>query len=213
MMKRLILCYSVIVSLLAGCKKDDATFNTDLAVDSRFIILNAPADTTKMVIYSDHSWTMENRDNASWITLKKSSGEGTEYAIVAVPANTSNYPRAATLLLKAAGKTDTIRLGQRGLITPTLAITAAALSAPANGGTMQTAINTTLPFSDMTVSYTYDANGAGWITNLNIAGANLNFDLAKSTAPVARVGKIYLSYLDILGTSVKDSLIVNQAKP
>lgn len=55
-MNRIIFLSALIILLFAGCtKKDDFTFNTDLALDSRFIILNAPADTTKIVVYSDHN--------------------------------------------------------------------------------------------------------------------------------------------------------------
>ncbi|MCH5717915.1 BACON domain-containing protein [Niabella hibiscisoli] len=128
MMNRIILLLVAGILLLAGCQKEDTTFNTDLALDSRFIILNQPADTTKIVVYSDRNWTMENRDNAPWVIVQKGSGLGTAYAIVEVPANTDDYPRAATLVFKAAGKMDTLKLGQRGLVTPKIAITATSVA-------------------------------------------------------------------------------------
>ncbi len=211
-MNRIILSSALITLLFIGCsKKDDFTFNTDLALDSRFIILNAPADTTKIVVYSDHSWTMENRDNASWIIVQKGSGNGMAYAIVAVTANISDYARASTLLFKSGSKTDTLKLGQRGVITPTIAITATTVSSPATGTAISTAINTNLPLSVMNVDYSGD--GRSWITGLAIAGNNLTFNVAENTNSAARSSKIYLNYLDVLGTTAKDSLTVNQLQP
>lgn len=211
-MNRIIFLSALIILLFAGCtKKDDFTFNTDLALDSRFIILNAPADTTKIVVYSDHNWTMENRDNVSWITVRKGSGNGTEYAIVAVTANISDYARASTLLFRSGSKTDTLKLGQRGVITPTIAITATTVSPAAAGDAVSTAINTNLPLNVMNVSYSED--GSSWISGLAIADNNLTFNVAANTTSAARSSKIYLSYLDILGTTAKDSLTVNQIAP
>lgn len=211
-MNRIILSSALITLLFIGCsKKDDFTFNTDLALDSRFIILNAPADTTKIVVYSDHSWTMENRDNASWIIVQKGSGNGMAYAIVAVTANISDYARASTLLFKSGSKTDTLKLGQRGVITPTIAITATTVSSPATGAAISTAINTNLPLSVMNVDYSGD--GRSWISGLAIAGNNLSFNVVENTTSAARSSKIYLNYLDVLGTTAKDSLTVNQLQP
>lgn len=211
-MNRIILFFSFFVLVLVGCQKEDTEFNTDLALDSRFIILNAPADTTRIVVYSDHNWTMENRDNAPWITVQKGSGNGTDYAIVSVPENTSNYPRAAVLTFNANGKTDTLKLGQRGAITPTLVITATSVSAPAAGGAVQTAINTTLPLDAMNVGYTY-GTGNDWLSGLQIVDGRLSFNVAANETTATRMAKIYLSYADILGTNIRDSLTVNQAKP
>lgn len=208
-MNRIILLSSFFTILFACCtKKDDFTFNTDIALDSRFIILNAPADTTKIVVYSDHNWIMENRDNASWITIQKGVGSKTAYAIVAVTDNTSDYPRASTLLFKSGSKIDTLKLGQRGVITPTIAITATAVSAVASGGVISTAINTNLPLNVMSISYSGD--GSSWVSNLSIENNSLVFNVAENKNSSARSSKLYLNYLDILGTTAKDSLIVNQ---
>jgi len=208
-MNRIILSFALVTLLCVSCsKKDDFTFNTDLALDSRFIILNAPADTTKIVVYSDDNWVMENPDNASWISIQKGSGNGTAYAIVSVTENTSDYARASTLLFKAANKTDTLKLGQRGVITPTIAIDAKSVSAAAAGDVISTAINTTLRLNAMDVAYSED--GSSWISSLAIDSNNLTFNVAANTTTAARSTKIYLSYIDILGTTAKDSLTVNQ---
>ncbi|MBZ4192261.1 BACON domain-containing protein [Niabella beijingensis] len=211
-MNRSISLFAFVTLLIAGCKKEDTVFNTDLALDSRFIILNAPADTTKIVVYADGNWTMENRDNASWITVQNGAGKGTGYAIISVPDNASDYPRAATLLFMSGSKTDTLKLGQRGVIVPALAITATSVAAPGMGGAVETAINTKFPLSAIGVTYGYSA-GDSWISGLQIADGKMSFNVAANETAEARSGKIYLSYTDILGTNLSDSLTVNQARP
>lgn len=210
-MNRIILSLVAGMFLLAACQKEDTTFNTDLGLDSRFIILNAPADTTKIVVYSDHNWTMENKDNAPWVIVQKGSGSGTAYAVVEVSANTDDFPRAATLVFKAGGKTDTLKLGQRGLITPKIAITATSVAPAAAGGTVSTAIDASLPLNKMSLSFSESGNT--WISDLAIVDNNLTFNVAPNTTAAARTAKIYLNYVDLLGTVAKDSLAVNQARP
>lgn len=210
-MNRMILPLVAGILLLTGCQKEDTTFNTDLGLDSRFIILNAPADTTKIVVYSDHNWTMENKDNVPWVIVQKGSGAGTAYAIVEVQANTDDYPRAATLVFKAGGKTDTLKLGQRGLITPKIAITATSVASVATGGTVSTAIDASLPLNKMELSYSEEGNT--WISDLAIINNNLTFNVAPNTTAAARTAKIYLNYVDLLGTVARDSLSVSQARP
>jgi hypothetical protein len=160
-----ILSFTFFLLLFAGCAKEDY-FNPDLAIDQRTITLNASADTTKIMVYSNKNWTIEYSDQASWITIPKASGTGKAYAIVSVTDNSAGLPRAATLVIKAGAKSDTIRLGQKGII-PQIAITATMVSSLAAGGTIQTAIETNLPLSIMNVTYTY-ASGSNWISGLQI---------------------------------------------
>ncbi|WP_018627742.1 BACON domain-containing protein [Niabella aurantiaca] len=211
-MNRFILFFAFLTLLFAGCEKEDTVFNTDLGLDSRFVILNAPADTTRIVVYSDHKWTMENREDAPWIMIRKGSGDGTGYAIVSVSDNISDYPRATTLLFKAGGKTDTLKLGQRGVITPALTIAATSVAVPAAGGPVETSINTKFSLDVINVAYTYNA-GSNWISGPQIADGKISFGVAANETTEARSGKIYLSYTDILGTNLRDSLTVNQARP
>lgn len=210
-MNRMILFLVTGMLLLAGCQKEDTTFNTDLGLDSRFIILNAPADTTKIVVYSDHNWAMENKDHVPWVIVQKGSGTGTAYAVVEVSANTDDYPRAATLVFRAGGKTDTLKLGQRGLVTPKIAITATSVASAAAGGTVSTVIDASLPLNKMSLSFS--EGGHTWISDLAIVNNNLTFIVAPNTTDATRTAKIYLDYIDLLGTVARDSLSVNQAKP
>lgn len=207
-----ILSFTFLILLCAGCVKEHSTFKTDLAIDQRAITLGAAADTTKFIVYANGNWTTENRDNASWVTIQKGSGTGgKDYAIISVTDNSTDLPRATTLVVKAGSRTDTIKLGQKGIV-PKIAITATTVSSPAAGGTIQTAIDTNLPLNIMNVSYTY-ASGSDWISGLQIANQNLVFTVDANTTTAARSAKIYLSYLDAVGATAKDSLTVNQVKP
>ncbi|OQP40105.1 hypothetical protein A4H97_17860 [Niastella yeongjuensis] len=211
MTRIIIIAFAFLITLVASCSKKDDTFKTYLALDSRFIILNGPADTTKMIIYSDKSWTVESIDDTPWLTVQTGSGSGVAYAVVAVTDNSANLPRIGRLLVKAGDKTDTIRLGQRGIV-PKISITATAVSGGATGGAIQTPISTNLPLELMTVNYNYDANGTDWISGLQIDNSNLSFNVAGNSTAAARSATILLSYLDAVGTTTKDSIKVNQPK-
>ncbi|GAB3012858.1 hypothetical protein GCM10027051_15020 [Niabella terrae] len=208
-MNKLMIISGLVFLLIAGCKKEDTVFNTDLALDSRFIIFNAPADTTKIVVYSDHAWVMELKETAPWLKIQKGSGNGTEYAIVSVTENLSDFPRAATLLFKAGDKSDTLKLGQRGLLAPSLAIKPTSVSATAAGGIIQAAITTTLSLDLLSPEISY-IGGSDWISGLELVEGNLNFNTAANPGAEARSAMVYLSYQDILGTNLKDSVQVNQ---
>ncbi|HTG56473.1 MAG TPA: BACON domain-containing carbohydrate-binding protein, partial [Niabella sp.] len=104
-----------------------------------------------------------------------------------------------------------LKLGQRGLITPKIAITATSVAPAAAGGTVSTAIDASLPLNKMSLSFSESGNT--WISDLAIVDNNLTFNVAPNTTAAARTAKIYLNYVDLLGTVAKDSLAVNQARP
>ncbi|MBO9619503.1 MAG: BACON domain-containing protein [Niabella sp.] len=197
--------------VMTGCTKE-AAFHTDLAMDQRVIVAPATADTVNMVVYSSGSWTMEAIDAAPWATISKGSGSGKAYATVITTDNSANLPRSARFVVKSGAKADTVQLGQKGIV-PTIAITATSVAAPAAGGAIQTAINTNLPLNIMSVGYIYDANGSDWISGLQIANNNLSFNVAANGTTAARTATIFLSYLDAIGSTAKDSLKVTQPKP
>ena len=206
-----ILTFVLFLLLFVGCKKEDITFNTDLALDSRSFTLNAAADTAKIVVYSDGKWTLDAIDTAFWISIQKASGSGKDYAVVSVTDNSGNFPRRGRLVVRAGAKTDTIKLGQKGIV-PKIAIQATNVQSLAAGGVIQTPIDTNLPLHMMSVNYKYDANGQDWISNLQIADNNLLFSVDANSNASARSATLYLSFLDAIGTTTKDSIKVNQLK-
>lgn len=200
-----ILFFSFFLLIIAGCEKDTA-FEPELAINQRAVYLSAISDTAKMMVYSSGNWTVENRDNATWVMLQKGSGNGQDYAIVSVTDNSTALPRATTLVVRSGSLSDTFKLGQRGIV-PKIAITAASVASPAAGGIIQTAIDANISLAIMKVSF------SDWISDVQIVDKNLGFKVAANTTAATRKGVIYMSYLDAIGTNTLDSLVVNQAKP
>lgn len=204
-----IISFATLLLLFMGCRKEeDRRFITDLAIDSRIVRLNALADTTRIVVYSEGDWTVEG-DTSTWLTLQTASGNGKGYAVAEVTDNSLELPRMARLIVRANGQADTIQVQQRGLV-PTLAINDATAQSIANGGTLKTPINTNIPLNKMEVSFRYDDNGANWISNLQMNDGYLFFKVDTNKTAAVRSAVLFLSYLDALGTTTKDSIQIDQ---
>lgn len=201
----------VLMLVALACRKTEQyKFSTDLAIDSRTVRVAADAASTRLIVYSDGSWTAKTLQDAPWATLKNSSGKGKGEILVDLEDNSGNLPRGVQILIEAEGKTDTISLQQRGII-PAIAITDATANSIANGGTIRTPISTNVPLNLMDVSYRYVTEGqADWISDVNIQNNYLYFKVAQNQTPAPRVGVLRLSYLDALGTVTRDSITITQ---
>lgn len=197
--------------LITACRKEEERrFSTELAVDSRIIRLNAAPDTTRIIVYADGDWKMETAEEADWITVQTASGSGKGNALVAVTDNADKLPRMMKLIVRSKGKTDTIQLQQRGLV-PAIVINDTTAQSIANGGIFKTPITTNVPLDKMEVSYQYDATGqVNWISQLQITDGYLYFKVDTNKTTAERTAFLRLSYLDALGTTVKDSIRVKQ---
>ncbi len=202
---------SAVILLLAACRKEiDRKFTTDLAIDSRLVKLQANADTTRIIVYAEKDWQLQTAEETDWVNVQVGAGTGKAYAIVAVTDNNGQLPRATSLVVKANGKTDTIRLQQLGL-TPTLAINDATAQSIPNGGTFKTPITTNIPLAKMTVSYRYEpADQVDWVSQLKLENGYLHFKVDSNRSIVDRSAFLKLSYLDALGVTTQDSIEIKQ---
>lgn len=207
-MQRLIL---LLLILVTACRKEeDRRFSTELSVDARIVRLNAAPDTTRIIIYADGDWKMETAEEADWIKVQTASGSGKGDAQVAVTDNADKLPRMMKLIVRSKSKTDTIQLQQRGLV-PAIVINDTTAQSIANGGILKTPITTNVPLDKMEVSYQYDASGqVNWISQLQITDGYLYFKVDTNETTAERSAFLKLSYLDALGTTVKDSIRVKQ---
>lgn len=207
------LCVQVLALLLVvgACRKtEDYKFSTELAIDSRTVQVAADATATRFMVYADGGWTAEQAEKVSWMTLLDSAGKGKGEVRVQLEDNSGNLPRAVKLVLRAGSKTDTINLQQKG-ITPQIAISDATAKSIAGGGVIRTPITTNVPLNLMTVAYTYRTEGqSGWLSELDIRDGYLYFKVGENTSPQPREGVLRLSYLDALGVTTKDSIVITQ---
>ena len=203
------LVFLIAITTIFGCKKNATEFSTDLAINRRIIKVAATEGSTRVLVFADGDWSAKTIGDASWVTLDKASSSGKGEFLASFTNNEVELPRAVLIVISANNKTDTISLQQRGIV-PVLNILDANANGIAGGGAMKTAITTNIPFNLMSHVEVYDASSTGWITNLAITGTNLTFSLDKNPSPVARQAVLRLSYLDALGTTTKDSLIITQ---
>lgn len=201
----------LVALLVSACRKtEDYKFSTDLAIDSRIVRLNANADTTQIIVYADGKWSIEPAEETDWMQLQSTAGNGKGSVRAEVTDNNGQLPRAVKLIVRAAGKTDTISLQQRGLV-PQVAIADTTLQSIANGGSLKTVIATNVPLEKMTIDYRYeDAAQTGWLKEVSISNGYLFVKADTNKTATARTGMLTLSYLDALGTTTRDSVRIRQ---
>ncbi|MGX5820718.1 DUF5689 domain-containing protein [Chitinophaga lutea] len=197
--------------LLWGCRKtEDYKFTTDLAIDSRIVRLNAPADTTRIIVYSEGGWNVQAAEDAPWVSFLQSSGAGKGEFIVKVESNEGNLPRAVNLVIKGDRKSDTVNLQQRGL-TPAINLTETTSMVIASGGSLKTPVITNVPLPKMTVTYRFEpADQTNWVSPVEIKDGSFFFKADTNKTATLRKAVLKLSYLDALGTTVSDSIAISQ---
>lgn len=207
--KFVVLLVALLCAVLFSCKKE-VKFSTDLAIDRPMIRVADSAASARILVYSDGNWNVKLQGDTSWVKLDRVSGSGTGEFIAIFESNFGNLPRAINIIISSNNKIDTVSLQQRGLV-PTINITDATANGISIGGAMKTAIITNVPFNFMVHAEVYPAIGeANWISDLSINGTNLVFTLGPNNTTTSRQAVVRLSYLDAMGTTTKDSLIINQ---
>ena len=205
------LCSLIALLLVIGCKKQElVSFNTDLALNSKIVRLADSAATTRIQVFADDAWQVSPQTN-DWLTIDKTNGSGKSEFLATVTSNKNRLPRALEIYVSAKGKKDTIVVQQRGL-TPTVNIVDPNINAVAGNGKMKTLLNTNVPFDLLKQDIVYTTPGqANWLTKVTFNGTYLLIDVASSASPAPREATLKLSYLDALGATVKDSVLITQS--
>ncbi len=205
------LCLFIGLLVILGCKKQElVSFKTDLALNARIVRLADSAATTRVQVYADDSWEVAANNN-DWLKLDKTNGSGKSEFLATVTSNKSQLPRSVEIYVKAKGKTDTVVIQQRGL-TPAINIVDPNMNAVAGNGKMKTLLVTNIPFELLKQDMVYKTVGQNnWLTNVSFNGTYLFMDVASSSSAEPREALLRLSYLDALGTTVKDSILITQS--
>lgn len=208
---QLALCTLAALLIIWGCKKQElVTFNTDLALNARIVKIADSAATTRIQVYADESWEVAAKNN-DWLKLDKTSGTGKSDFLATVTSNKGNLPRSVEIYVKAKGKTDTVIIQQRGL-TPTINIVDANMNAVAGAGKMKTVLTTNVPFEVIKRELDYKTAGqSNWVGDVTFDGTYMLINVAASASPQPREALLRLSYLDAMGTTVKDSILITQS--
>ncbi|TKC06063.1 DUF5689 domain-containing protein [Pedobacter frigoris] len=205
------LCVSVALLTLWGCKKQNLIeFSADLALNANIVRLADSAASTRIQVFADDRWEL-SAENNDWVKLDKTGGSGKSEFLATVTANKGQLPRAVKIFVKAGAKVDTVLLQQRGL-TPTLNLVDVNMNAIAANSKMKSLLSTNVPFEKITKEVVFRTTGQeNWVSNVTYDGTYLFVNVASSASSIARQAVLRLSYLDALGTTVKDSIIITQS--
>lgn len=204
-------CLFLVLAAVWGCKKKELVeFSTDLALNARIVRLADSAATTRVQVYADDQWELATSAN-DWLQLNKTNGSGKSEFLATVTSNKNKLPRSLEIYVKAKGIVDTIFIQQRGL-TPAIDLVDANMNAVAGAGKMKTVLNTNIPFDKIKKETVYRTAGQeNWLSGISYDGTYLLMDVASSSSPQPREALLRLSYLDALGTTVKDSILITQS--
>ncbi len=206
-----LLCLATALLTVLGCKKNEpGAFMEDLAMNAKIVRLADSAASTRIQVFAAEHWEVATENN-DWVTLDKTSGSGKSDFVATVTSNKDQLPRAVQLYVKSNGKTDTVFLQQRGL-TPSVNIVDANMNAVAGAGKMKTTFSTNIPFDQIKKEAIYQTEGQkDWVSNISFEGGNLLLNVSASTSSQERVALLRLSYLDALGSTIKDSILITQS--
>lgn len=195
-----------------SCEDDNEDpFNPDgVAINNAIIRVADSAATTKVVVFSNGSWTASLLDKPEWLTLSQESGNGRGEFYVSFISNKDQMRRATKIIVKGGGKTDTIHFQQNGIV-PIVNIPDEVVTGIGFGGNTKTALNVNIPteYVDKKAMYVV-ASDEEWISNIAISEGYLNFVLGTNLTGDNRFGQILLSHLDAFGVVTKDSITVKQ---
>lgn len=208
---QIMLCTLTILITIWGCKKQELVeFSTDLSLNARIVRIADSAASTRIQVYADDSWEVMAKTN-DWLKLDKTSGSGKSEFLATVTSNAGKLPRSVEVYVKAKGKIDTVFIQQRGL-TPTVNIVDANMNAVAGAGKMKTILTTNVPFDLIKKELAYKTDGqTNWVGDVSFDGTYMFINVLASTTPQPREAMLRLSYLDALGTTVKDSILITQS--
>lgn len=104
----------LIFATLISCTTDGTDFfDTDLALNNREIILTAEEQETRVLVFSNTTWSA-NKDNdaTNWLTLNNAKGKGNGSFIVKVLSNKTLEERIAKLEISTSKKSKELYIKQ-----------------------------------------------------------------------------------------------------
>ena len=168
-----------------ACKKEEPVVPEIKVTTTEFTLPLAGTEdmSYKVEFNANVAWTAALKEAADWCTITPTSGAAGDAAVTVIALeNKLEQERVATLVLTAGTAVKELVLTQEALFVPR--IVAADATIPTAGGSVEVAVNATVPF---TVSYEAD-----WLTNQ--ASANkVVFTATQNTDPDPRAVLVTLA--------------------
>lgn len=168
-----------------ACKKEEPIVPEIKVTTTEFTLPLAGTEdmSYKVEFNANVAWTAALKEASDWCTITPTSGAAGDAAVTVIALeNKLEQERVATLVITAGTAVEEVVLTQEALFVPR--IVAADATIPTAGGSVEVAVNATVPF---TVSYEAD-----WLTNQ--ASANkVVFTATQNTDPDPRAVLVTLA--------------------
>ncbi|MCR5326661.1 MAG: DUF5689 domain-containing protein [Bacteroidales bacterium] len=221
-MKNIILKSFVLLpalALAAACNYDDATpvSLVELGATQKEYVINEDGGSIKIAILSNGPYSVISLDDAPWLTLGATAGNGDDSLKVTATMN-EEFKRMSQIVLcsDVDSRRDTLSIKQKGSIEATLTKENTSIVLPGAGGTVTEYVSTNVPFSYMKVDVAYPEGApSGWVSGVTIDDTPLTDGThaltisseANSDEVVPRTAIVNISYTDGWGDEV--SVLLN----
>ena len=150
----------------------------------------------------DRDYALELLSGADWLTVGLTARDSISFSF----ASNEGYRRSARLKISASGREDELLIKQEGAMAAYAVLSAHSLSVPAQGGSFELRLSSSLPSDYFSVSVT----GNSTVRNMRLSDYILTFDVAPTTNRDKRSYVVTVSYLDGWGDAVSDSVTIVQ---
>ena len=226
-MKNINILKSAVLSLAAAalftaCDYDDATevALVELGSLQKEYIIDEDGGAIEIQVYSNGAYHIESLDNAPWVSLDRTSGNGDGVINATVTMN-EEFKRMSRIVLcsDVDERKDTVSLKQEGALPAALSKENTSIIIPGAGGETVDYVNTNIPFSYMKVVKTYPhESDPDWIKDITIDDNTVmgnSHELIINTDPntnekTPRTASVVISYTDGWGDEVEVNLNIVQ---
>lgn len=209
------LLFAAAAVTLWSCRDNliDETPMDEFGATENVFTVSANAGHVDLSIYSNQHCSLSFIEETPWAELSTQGINGDGDLYVDYEAN-EEFPRMAKILVAGnlTGRTDTIVLRQRGLVTPTVKLANSSLIATGSVATDEkAAVTTNLDFADVepVVKYT-GGEGEDWVENVSYADGQIVVKCAANPSESPRTATLMLNYDNGWGETQKEQMFITQ---
>lgn len=197
-----------------ACEVDDGddTPKSELGAQTKEFEVAAVRGTVEVPVLSNMEWTSEFTDpDVDWAAIENASMRDDGVIRINYAAN-DYFARMAQVRICAGDRADTVRIKQRGSMTPELSFASSSITVPGKGGKIRAPFSTNIDLEDIRFDITYTSDDEGdWIGDYEYMNGYLFFDCAANASEFTRNARITVSYTDGWGERIASTLYQIQA--
>lgn len=219
MTRKSILSIGMAALVFAACTVDDAEYRavSEFGVSQDEYTVDYNSGTLDINLMTNEPITVSfSEPDLDWATVQCSpaeDGQNLDTKLHIIYTSNSGYPRMASIVLKGTTRELTLKLKQKGYLTPTLKFNDISKAVKGDAGKIQSSVTTNLLAEDVTIDIEYaDEEDSSWISNTQISNGFFLFETKANPDEVSlRRATVTLSFTDGWGTVTSTSMLVTQA--